>query len=94
MKADAQHSPDIEYVVSISSLASVLAAVQMAERASHVYALSQASGTLRSPGGHAHHSRFQTRVEPITTSPNSDDCKRHSAARVSPGQSGFDVSSN
>jgi hypothetical protein len=53
----------------MSSLASVLAAVRIAEGASHVWPISQASKTLRPiwgcPAGHGHRSRFQNRVDPM-----------------------------
>ena len=50
----------------MSSLTSVLAAVRIAERVSHVYPISQASRTWSPcrgwPSGHDHRSRFQNRV--------------------------------
>jgi H+/Cl- antiporter ClcA len=54
----------------MSSLASVLAAVRMAEWVSQVYPISQASGWRRAwracADGHDQRSRFQKRVEPMT----------------------------
>jgi len=55
---------------SMSRFISVFAAVRIAERASHVYPISQTSGAgnlcLGWPGGHGHHTRSQNLVEPIT----------------------------
>src|SRR5258708_36540091 len=52
----------------MSSLTSVLAAVRIAERVSHVYPISQASRTWSPcrgwPSGHDHRSRFQNRIAP------------------------------